>query len=299
MEISVIIPTFKNTEVLIKNLRHNLPYLEGCQVIVVNDDPSESINEALQEFLAVTLIENSINKGFSGAVNSGAAQAAGTYLLLLNNDVKLLNDSYKTGLKQFESDTNLFAISFAQKEFDGSIVGKNELYWEQGFLQHRKAKNNDVGINGWAEGGSSLVDKSKFDELHGFDELYAPFYWEDVDLSYRAGRAGYSVLFNPKILVEHHHETTISAQFTKNKITSIAYRNQLMFNWKVLTSWSMIYHHKLHLFKRVIKSILKGDTIFLEGFLQASLRVPQVMMKRRTVARVSTDYEILKRFTHE
>ncbi|PJE58197.1 MAG: glycosyltransferase family 2 protein, partial [Candidatus Portnoybacteria bacterium CG10_big_fil_rev_8_21_14_0_10_36_7] len=45
--------------------------------------------------------------------------------------------------------------------------------------------------------------------LNGFDELYSPFYWEDIDLSYRAWKTGYTVLFDPQVLVEHHHETTI------------------------------------------------------------------------------------------
>ncbi len=297
--ISVIIPTYKNTEVLISNLKHNLPYLEGCEVIVVNDDPKQSIGEALSPFIQVKLIENKVNKGFSGAVNIGVEAATGDFIMLLNNDVKLLNNSYLHALEHFKSDHFLFAVSFAQKEFDGSIVGKNEIYFEKGFFNHRKAPNFNFGINAWAEGGSALFDRIKFRRLRGFDEQYSPFYWEDVDLSYRAWKKGYSILFDPKIVVEHHHETTISSQFSKESIKAIAYRNQLIFNWKHCGSLSMIAAHKFYLIKMLVRAVFTHDTVFLEGWFQASKRFFTILKSRATVSHLRSDHEILARFTHK
>lgn len=296
MHISVIIPTYKNTEVLIKNLKHNLPYLEGCEVIVVNDNPQSSIAQELDQFVQVKLIENTENKGFSGTVNTGVAQATHSFIMLLNDDVKLLNTAYQKALNHFINDTSLFAVTFAQKEKSGAIVGKNAVYWSKGFVRHKAIKPDDMGKTAWAEGGSCIIDKEKFIKLHGFDELYSPFYWEDIDLSYRAWKNGYSVLFDPQILVEHHHETTISSHFDTNRIETIAYRNQLLFIWKNISSWELLLIHKLHLMKMIIRAIIKNDVTFLEGFLQAMKYLPTVISKHFQIPQKRKDYEILRSF---
>lgn len=296
MNISVVIPTYRNTDVLIKNLKHNLPYLNGCEIIVVNDYPRESIKKDMNPFVQVKLIENMNNKGFSGTVNTGVHEATREYVLLLNDDVKLLNDSCKNALEDFETNEMLFAVSFAQKEVDGSIVGKNMIYWKNGFIQHQAVKPDKKGLNAWAEGGSCLIHKPKFDELHGFDEMYNPFYWEDIDLSYRAMKMGYQILFDPDIRVEHHHETTISSHFQKDRIETIAYRNQLLFIWKNISSWDLLFVHKLHLIKMLLKAIMKNDVNFLEGFIQALKHVPEVIIKHFQNPKLRSDHELLKTF---
>ena len=58
-------------------------------------------------------------------------------------------------------------------------------------------------------------------KLGGMDTLYSPFYWEDIDLSYRAWKSGYQILYDPNIIVEHHHESTIAKYFDKKKVSDI------------------------------------------------------------------------------
>lgn len=265
MHISVIIPVYKKVNQFIHNLRINVKYLINCEIIVVNDDPSESIKEQLQEFSQIKLIENNQNLGFASSVNTGVNESSGQFILLLNSDVVLLDNSFMKAVKHFENN-KLFAVSFAQKEKNGEIVGKNKIFWKNGFVQHSKASDLSTGLNGWAEGGSCLINAEKFKDLNGFDSLYNPFYWEDIDLSYRAWKKGYSVLFDSSIEVEHHHESTIGSFFKKNQIKSIAYRNQLLFIWKNIASVKLIFSHIFHLKLLILKSIVKSDTVFLNGF---------------------------------
>ncbi|MBP9691127.1 hypothetical protein KBD81_03550, partial [Candidatus Woesebacteria bacterium] len=110
---------------------------------------------------------------------------------------------------------------------------------------------------------------------------------------------GYTVLFDPKILVEHHHETTIGTQFSKGDINTIAYRNQFIFNWKFLTGLNMIYNHKFYMVKMIVKALLSRDTIFLEGWFQATKRLFTILQSRSTVSHLKSDHEILARFTHK
>lgn len=280
---------------LVRNLSHNMRFLKDCEIIVVNDDPSESIQKELRQWNNVILIENRCNMGFGLTVNKGVTKALYQYIMLLNSDVLLQDTSYTKAFSHFETDSSLFAVSFAQKEKDGSIVGKNRIFWKNGFLQHEKANSLTSGHNGWAEGGACIIDRKKFDEIKGFDPLFSPFYWEDIDLSYRAWKRGYSILFDSRIVVEHHHESTIGVYFSKHFIKTIAFRNQLICIWKNITSKSLLYSHIPSLFKQILTKSVRGDFSFLSAFLKALFLIVPILKSRKEMQILSrkTDEEIL------
>lgn len=296
--ISVIIPTYKKKEELLKNLRHNLPYLKDCEVLVVNDDPSESLSDDLKQFPSIKLIENSRNLGFSGSINRGIRASKHDVVFLLNSDVLLHDDRYKSLIGMFKKHTGLFAIVLSQKEKNGTTGGKNRIYWSTGMIRHSRAENMDNGITAWAEGGSSLMNRLILRDLNYFDELYSPFYWEDIDLSYRAWKAGYEVLFNSDVVVTHHHESTIGSLYTSKKIREISYRNQFIFIWKNITDARLILSHVLHLPRNMVVSIVSGEWIFMMAFLKALFLLPAILIKRirdnQNTRR--TDREILNLF---
>ena len=228
-------------------MRNNWKYLKSEEVIVVDDGSGDNLKEILgKEFEGVVVLVNENNLGFVKTVNNGIFYSHGDYIMLLNSDVKLIDDSYKKSLSEFEKDNDLFALSFIQIEKDESLVGKNEIYFEKGFYYHRRLSDNKMGENGWAEGGSALFDAKKMKELKGFDEIFSPFYWEDIDLSWRAGQKYWKVLFYPSIKVEHFHESTIAKYNDKERVSVIALRNQFLFTWKNLECGSMLSDHILY-----------------------------------------------------
>lgn len=296
--ISVIIPAYKNTEELIRNLRHNLPHLKGCEVIVVNDYPTESIKPAVRG-LSIKLIENKKNLGFGGAVNEGVVAAKGQYVMLLNSDVVLDDDSYKKALPQFEKQDNLFAVTFAQREKNGLKVGKNRVFWDMGLVKHSKGRDFESGITAWAEGGACLIDRDKYLRLEGFDLLYSPFYWEDIDLSYRAWKAGYEVLFNPEIEVQHHHESTIGRFFDSEKIKRVSFRNQHIFMMKNMTELAKLLEYWLFLLPNFVYYLFHKEPAFIIGYLDAVMKFPQIQLRRTRQKKYSIlqDSKILSKFS--
>lgn len=279
--ISVVIPHYKGKEKLYANLKHNLPFLKDCEIIVINDYPDVPLTvEMAKLFPQVTVIENGRNLGFAGAVSAGISTVKNQFIFLLNNDVLLNDDSFQKALLHFKRDKTLFAVSFRQTETDGSFVGRNKIYWKNGFFQHSKADATKNGINGWAEGGSMLFDKKKYDKINGFDILYSPFYWEDIDLSYRAWKAGYTVLFDSSVTVQHHHESTIATHFHASQIKTIAYRNQFITIWKNISDNKMIFDHLTYLIKNLITYSFKGEREFLSGFWMAAQLSKEIMEKR-------------------
>lgn len=261
--ISVIIPTYKK-KVCLENLQKNISFLKDYEIIIVNDNPMISMEQDIQLFTNIRLIENETNVGFGTSVNSGIAMARSPYVMLLNDDVLLKDNSFLNALDHFKKDKKLFAVSFAQIEKNKTIVGKNLIYWKNGFIHHIKHKDMKTGDSAWAEGGACLIDRVKYNTVGGFNTIFSPFYWEDVDLSYQAYRYGFHVIFDSTIQVIHHHESTIRHEFEQNYIQSIAFRNQLLFIWKNIDDVGLLGEHLIHL----IPTIIKGGVPFLKGFFQ-------------------------------
>ncbi len=295
--ISTIIPAYKNTDDLVKNLRVNLPFLKDTEVIVVNDDPEKSIRKEMKEF-DILLVENEKNLGFAGAVNAGTAKAKGEYVMLLNSDVILNSSSYSKALRHFDKNQNLFAVTFLQKESGGKSTGKNRIFWDMGLLKHSVAVDLQSGITAWAEGGSSIFDKKKFQKLEGMDSLYSPFYWEDIDLSYRAWKAGYEVYFDSSIQVRHDHESTIGKFFTSKKIKRTAFRNQHIFMIKNISDGSLIFSYWLLLIFNCLFYFFKKERLFAVGFLDAFAKVGEIAEHRSRQMKyfILSDRKILSKF---
>jgi GT2 family glycosyltransferase len=260
----------------------------------MNDYPGENITKPIKKIYShAIVINNKKNLGFAGNVNQGVIKASRDFIFLMNSDVVLKDNTFLTALKYFKDDNDLFAVGFSQIEQDGKIVGANRAYFSNGLINHsslprNQVTNNQLTINFWAEGGSSLFNKKLFIDIGMLDELFNPFYWEDIDLSYRAWKAGYKIMYDPKIQVEHHHESTIGKYFDKSKISKTAFRNQLFFHWKNLTDSNLLLKHLINLPK----------FIFIPGFFDALLQLPKILQERKktVVLFKKTDKEILNKF---
>lgn len=274
-----------------KYLEINKKYFDGCEVIVMNDYSKKNITKQVKKiYKEAIVINNKTNLGFAGNVNKGVLKANRNYIFLINSDVVLKDDSFVKSLEYFKKDRKLFAVGFAQIEKDGMIVGSNRAYFKNGLINHDHLQPTNYSLqpNFWAEGGSSIFRKNIFIYLGLLDELYNPFYWEDIDLSYRAWKMGYKILYDPTIKVEHHHESTIGKYFDKSKILKIAFRNQLIFHWKNLTDQDLIIKHFINLPK----------FIFISGFFDALIRLPKILQARKKTVKLfkKTDKEILGQF---
>ncbi|MCD6225484.1 glycosyltransferase family 2 protein [bacterium] len=230
MKISVVIPNWNGERLLRKNIPLILRALpKGTEVIIVDDgstDGSREYLEKLKKSKRLKVILNKQNRGFIYSCNRGVKEAKGDFIILLNNDVIPQKGFLKPALKHFEN-PKVFAVSFNEQQF-----GWAKIWWRGGFIHHGVGgRPNKPHISAWASGGSAVYRKSIWEELGGFDPLYHPFYWEDFDLGYRAWKAGYKIIWEPKAIVEHRHESTIS-KLDKEYVTIIKERNQLLFIWK-------------------------------------------------------------------
>lgn len=253
--VSVIIPNWNGKDLIEKNIQGILearlnPRNMISEIIVVDDASSDGSAELIKEKFGhtVRLIRHKENRGFSSAVNTGIRAAKGWLVCLLNTDV-IPSINFLENLLPFFRDKKVFAISLHERGYGPSLG-----IFENGFIAHRPGKEENIVKNTfWVSGGSGIFRKDLWIKVGWMDEgLLSPFYWEDVDICYRALKRGYKLLWDPKALVIHKHESTINiSNFSPKRLNLIKERNQLLFIWKNLTSRRMFRKHIAGILKRV------------------------------------------------
>lgn len=163
------------------------------------------------------------NAGYGGAVNAAVATLPPSveWIVVSNPDIVLAPGAIDAMRATATVDTGVGAVGPAIRTSDGKLypsaravpslrtgIGHalfSNLWptnpWTRAY--HRDAAalagRHDAG---WLSGACLLVRRSAFEELGGFDEDYF-MYFEDVDLGYRLGRAGYRNVYEPTAVVTH------------------------------------------------------------------------------------------------
>lgn len=183
--------------------------------------------------IRLSVIRNRDNLRFAASVNLGFALASNRLVLLLNNDVSPEKDVIEQLLPHF-SEEEIFAVGCLEYEQDreGEKAGKNKLWFSKGLFWHSKADNFITGETAWVSGGSGMFDQEKWLDLNGFDKRFHPAYWEDIDISFRARKWGWQVLFEEEAVVYHQHESTNTDVFGQKKIEEISWQHANSFTWK-------------------------------------------------------------------
>lgn len=315
MNISIIIPNYNGEKVLTKNLPYVLQavkeYKKGSIEIVIPNDPStDKSKEVIAEFISSLkgsavvgkTVDNSRKEesGFSKNVNRGVALATGDILVLLNNDVRP-HLNFLEGLLVHFDDEKVFAVGCMDESIeDGKTVlrGRGVGYWHKGFVFH-KAGSLDETNTFWVSGGSSAIRRKLWNRLGGLDVLFNPFYWEDIDLSYRALKSGYKLIFEKKSVVVHEHEEgVIKTKFKPKFVQKTVYRNQFFFVWKNITDRKLLISHVFWLPYHFITAMKRRDWVFFQGFFLALLQLNRVQDSRYRAKKtfMRKDSEVLKEF---
>jgi N-acetylglucosaminyl-diphospho-decaprenol L-rhamnosyltransferase len=187
------------------------------------------------------VIEAGKNLGFAKAVNLGASQATGEWLLLLNpdaaasaNDINALKHSvadrsacaavgpvvdsggkcipagrFPTVWRMFLHSTTLSALARVNELFDGHCI---------------RVKGIRPGLRtvDWISGGCMLIRREAWTEVNGFTERWF-MYAEDIELCFRLKREGYEVLLNQDVTV--FHEMGQSSSGIDGKISTVWLEN--------------------------------------------------------------------------
>ncbi len=311
MKVSIVIPSYNGQQLLAHNLPKVISALEyakekekiDSEIIVVNDGSSDETISFMEDFIKshkgvpIMLKDNGRNLGFSPTVNNGVRAATGDIVILLNTDVTPDRDFILPLLPYF-NDNLTFAVGCMDKSVEGEKIvmrGRGVGIWKEGYLKHRLGeldKNNTL----WVSGGSGAFRRSLWEKLGGLCELYKPYYWEDIDLSYRALKSGYSIYFEKDSTVIHKHEEGVIKKTQPNsKILTIVNRNQNIFTLLNATDRSILLSFIFHLPIHILRAIKNKDKLYLSGLTKTFLMLPQISQMRsryQKLMRVS-DHDVI------
>jgi GT2 family glycosyltransferase len=265
---------------------------------VDNDSGDDSIQFVQQRWRDVAIIRmpNRCLVSFNEAVE----RVDEPIVLLLNNDVKL-----KAGCVDHLADTierrpDCFLASPLCFGFDGRYEGTlSELCFRRGLVHTRLVQPSEAtlaeGPRFTASAGAVFaVDRAKFLALGGFDSLYLPGRYEDLDLAYRGWLAGWTACFVPDAVAWHLGRATFGPQYGDSS-DELDVRNSLLFAWKHLRSSAHWASHLTYLAARVLGSLVHGRTPFLRGLAGAIGRLPQVAHGRgQTTERARCEHELFR-----
>lgn len=277
MKISVIIPNYNGKELLKKNLPQIFSKIRAQEYIVVDDASSDGSTEFVRKnFPKIKIIEMRNNKGFSSSVNRGVMEADGDLVVLVNTDIYPKNDILKYAVNYF-TDPLVFAVGFNQEcnEKAGVIYrGRGTGKFHHGFLHHQRAPA-DGNSTLWVSGGAGIFRREIWIKIGGLYEIYNPFYWEDIDLSYRAIKTGYKIFFEPKSICVHEQSIgSIRTVYDSKEIRKIALRNQIFFVWLNINDIKYLFDHIINLLKLTLRSLFLFDFPSLIAILKACSKFP-------------------------
>lgn len=304
-KISVVIPNYNGKKLLTQNLPNVIKNCTGCEIIVVDDGSTDGSAKFLKEnFKNIKILENPKNLGFSRAINIGVRKASHNLVLLLNSDVSPKSNFLTASVKYFNVSKDVFAVALADYSHEGNKVvirGRGGANFKKGFLNHFAA-GAKKGETFWVSGGSGIFDREKFLKLSGFDPIYAPFYWEDIDLSYRAAKSGYKCYFEPRSKVDHFHEEgAIKTEFSTSFIKTVSYKNQFLFVWRNISDPMLLIQHVCWLPYHFLKATLSFDMAFFIGFFWALTKIPFLIFNHSllTINHSLSDQEVLNKFAKQ
>lgn len=253
-------------------------------IVVDNGSTDESVEFIEANFPDVKIVKFPENKGFARACNEGAAKARYEKLLLLNNDVYVTPTFLAPLLKHFENEPLLFAVS-SRLLFSGTKklnFGRTSARFRYGVLtlDYQEDIYESPCYTLVASGAASLVDKEKFLQLGGFDTNL--FYYEDVDLSYRAWKRGWKILYEPASTVHHENQGTSTKVYTREQIDTIIARSRFLFMWKNITSPRLLASHLLQLPFVLLGSLITGRRFIYRAFKEAFRNRDFALSKRRS-----------------
>lgn len=251
MKISVIVTNWNGLNLLKKYLEIVIINSPEALEIILADDASEDnslsyAHELQKKYSKLKIISHKENHGFGRNTNDAVKKAKGDYIVLLNSDIEPHKNYIKNVLPNFK-DPRVLGVGFAEMGNENYGV----VYWKNGYLQIRPGFSPKTHITAWFSGGSAIIRRDYFLKLDGFDYVYEPFYFEDFDLGLRAWRSGYTLLWEPKSIVEHKHESTTS-KFPKKYLTYVKERNHLISVLRNVTDKKLLFQNAIFSFLRIL-----------------------------------------------
>ena len=256
--VSIIILNWNNYEVTLECLL-SLRKMEyrNFEVVLVDNGSVDGSSERLAEsFPEIRLIRNGKNLGFAGGCNVGMRDAlsrGAEYVLLLNNDTVVAPGLLAQLVRAAESDPKIVVLNPKIYFFDPpdrlSYAGGVHKRWRLfpktlGFREKDNGQFDQVREVSFLTGCAMLIKADAIRQIGLFEEIYFHFF-EDIEWSLRATRAGFKGLYVPQAAVWHKEHYDTNRNQGQGFIEFYLARNHIIFarkhvplhDWPLKMTW--------------------------------------------------------------
>ena len=240
MKLSVIIVNYNVRPYLTTCLDSVQRALEGIEsevFVVDNHSDDDSVEVVSRDYAWVHLINNRNNLGFSKANNIAIRQAQGEYILLLNPDTVVAEDTLKGVVDFMDQHPKAGGAGVRMHNADGSLAPESRRAIPTPFVAARKmlgfTKRYYMSYLSWdapaqieaVSGAFMLLRHKAIYEVGMLDEDFF-MYGEDIDLSYRLLQGGWQNWYLPYDIVHYKGQSTSKSDF---RYVHVFYQAMLIF----------------------------------------------------------------------
>jgi GT2 family glycosyltransferase len=211
--VSIVIVLFNRAELTFRCLRSIAATADGMaiEVILVDNASSDETLALAARIDGATTVRFEENRGYLAGCNVGARSARGTHVLLLNSDTELVPGTLAAAVDALEGNDRVGAVGARLILPDGSLQEAGSIIWRDGSCLGYGRGEDPEGAPyaftrdvDFCSAAFLLTRRSLFEQLGGFDTVYAPAYYEDADYCARVWQAGYRVRYDPRVTVRHY-----------------------------------------------------------------------------------------------
>ncbi len=263
--VSIIIINWNGGEILkdcLKSLQ-KINY-DNFELILVDNgslDQSYQILNSLKFKAKKILIKNSSNQGFAIANNQGFKISKGEYILLLNNDTRVVPNFLNVLVKKIKENFDIGVIQPKIFVMDKKKYLDNVACYltSTGFLQHfgymekdSNKFNRDI-FTFSAKGACMLIRRDIIEKVGLFDSDFGS-YFEETDFCWRVWNMGFKVLYYPKAYI-YHKVGFSSKRQDQIFINYHSLKNRILSMIKNLETYNLIKIGIFHLFLLISLSL--------------------------------------------
>jgi GT2 family glycosyltransferase/SAM-dependent methyltransferase/glycosyltransferase involved in cell wall biosynthesis len=238
---SIVVPVYGQLAYTL-NCLHAL-FEHGAQnsfEILVGDDASpDDSGHWLPQIPNIRYVRHPKNLGFVDNCNTTAALARGAYVVMLNNDTRVVGGWLDAMIDSFGLFPKAGLIGSKLLYEDGELQEAGGLLWQDGSAWNygrgddpnrpRYCYAREVD---YVSGASIAIPTPLWKQLGGFDPLYRPAYCEDSDIAFRIRAAGFETWMQPLSRVIHYEGRTSGTDLTQGvKAYQVANSKKLAERW--------------------------------------------------------------------
>jgi GT2 family glycosyltransferase len=252
MKLSVVIVSYNVRQYLtacIDSVALALKGIEGEVFVVDNNSTDDSVEVIARDYPWVHLINNIENLGFSKANNIAIRQAAGEYVLLLNPDTVVAEDTLRHVLAFMDEHPEAGAAGVKMHNADGTLAPESRRAVPTPLVAARKmigfTKRYYMSYLSWEKpaqiqvvsGAFFMIRRKALDQVGLLDEDFF-MYGEDIDLSYRLLKGGWQNWYLPYSIIHYKGQSTQKSDF---RYVHVFYQAMLIFFRKHYSHLSIFF----------------------------------------------------------